>query len=515
KIAMAEQEKTYTRFTLSQRLEHWVLTLSFTVLVITGLPQRYALSVWADLTIRLMGGIEFVRILHRIAATILAVGALYHILVVAHKVYVLRVRLTMLPGLKDLTDFLDTIRYNLGLAKRHPKLPRYTFAEKVEYWALIWGTVLMGITGFMLWNPIATASYLPGELIPAAKTTHSAEALLATLAIIVWHIYGVHIKTFNRSMFSGKLTRKQMLDEHAGELEEIETSITSPPVPEKVKRRRERTFLPVAIVSALVMGLGLYAFVTIEETAITTVPPAEMAQAFVRATPMPTRTPRPTSISTNTPLAPPTPTSTPTSSQEPPAGASVPVIPHPLEGREDCLLCHAADAVSPFPADHVDWLVSTCQVCHAIEGEVGVLPPPVKHSVVGRDDCLLCHAVDLLPESHQAAQFTSEECLLCHPTDSAADTEEAPVSAVSFAGDIQPLLEANCATCHGETALGGLKITEYQSLADGGQSGPAFEAGSPNESLIVTKMSDEHPGVLTDDDLQMLIDWITNGAESN
>ncbi|MCP4538271.1 MAG: hypothetical protein GY832_14115 [Chloroflexi bacterium] len=513
---MAEQEKTYTRFTLAQRLEHWVLTFSFAVLVITGLPQRYAMSSWADLSIALMGGIEFVRILHRIASMILALGALYHVIVVAHKIYVLRVRLTMLPKLKDLTDFLDTIRYNLGLTKQHPKLPRYTFVEKIEYWALIWGTLIMGVTGFMLWNPIATANYLPGELIPAAKTAHSAEALLATLAIIIWHFYGVHIKTFNWSIITGKLTRKQMHDEHAAELEEIQAGITLTAIPDDTKRKRERVFLPIAVVSALVMSLGVYAFVSIEQTAITTVPPAELAEVYVRATPMPTNTPRPTPIPTSTPLAPPTPTSDPTTSgQEAPTDSPVSAISHPLEGRENCLLCHAIAAVYPFPADHTERPNSTCQLCHAIEGKMGALPLPVKHSVEGRGDCLQCHTIDIQPESHQEAQFTSQDCLLCHPSNTAVTAEVAPASAVSFADDIQPLLEANCATCHGETALGELNVTNYQSLADGGQSGPIFVAGSPDDSLIMTTMSGEHPGVLVGTDLQKLGDWIVDGAKNN
>ncbi|MCS7039976.1 MAG: hypothetical protein NZP34_10260, partial [Caldilineales bacterium] len=75
----------------------------------------------------------------------------------------------------------------------------------MEYWAVIWGTAVMIITGFMLWNPITTTKFLPGSWIPAAKAAHGGEALLAFLAIIVWHVYNVHIKTFNRSMFTGKL----------------------------------------------------------------------------------------------------------------------------------------------------------------------------------------------------------------------------------------------------------------------------------------------------------------------
>jgi formate dehydrogenase gamma subunit len=243
---MAEGKKSYRRFSLSQRVQHWVMTLSFTVLAVTGLPQRYALAGWAEGMIAGLGGIETVRVIHRVAAVVFIVVTLFHFMALAYWVWVKRVRMTILPGLRDVTDMLDAIRYNLGLARREPKLPRYNFAEKVEYWSLIWGSVLMIVTGFMLWNPIATASFLPGEFIPAAKTAHSAEALLAVLAVIIWHFYSVHVKTFNRSMFTGELTREQMAAEHEGYLEELEAGVVPAPVAREVKRRRERVFLPVA-----------------------------------------------------------------------------------------------------------------------------------------------------------------------------------------------------------------------------------------------------------------------------
>ncbi len=412
---MAEQEKTYPRFTLSQRLEHWVMSLAFAVLAVTGLPQRYALTDWAEWIIVRFGGIESVRLIHRGAAVVFGLVTFYHFVAVAYRIYVLRVRPTMMPTLKDARDMLDVIRYDLGLARRPPKFPRYNFTEKIEYWAVIWGAVLMGLTGFMLWNPIATARFLPGEFIPAAKTAHSAEALLAVLAVLIWHVYWVHIRIFNKAIFTGKVTREQMLEEHAAELEEIEAGITLSPVPREVKRRRERVFLPVATVTGLVASLGLYMFVTMEQTAITTVPPAETAVAFVPATPTPTNTPTSTPTGTPTPLPTPTPPGGVAATTTPEGGAAVlsPGIPHPLEGFEDCLLCHAAEAAVPFPAEHKSYGVNTCLVCHVAQEE-SPLPAPVKHELEGRDDCLLCHAVDLLPESHQAAAFTSSDCLLCH-----------------------------------------------------------------------------------------------------
>jgi formate dehydrogenase gamma subunit len=419
---MAERAITYPRFSLAQRLEHWLMTISFTVLGVTGLPQRYARAAWADQMIMALGGIETVRIIHRASAVVFMLVLLYHFMAVAYKIYVLRARPSMLPGLSDVTDTLDTVRYQLGLARRAPRLPRYNFAEKIEYWAVIWGGVLMTITGFMLWNPIATTRFLPGEFVPAAKAAHSAEALLAILAIIIWHVYWVHLRTFNRAMITGKLTREQMVEEHAAELAEIEAGRIPPPLPREIKRRRERIFLPVATMLALTSVFGVFLFTTFEQTAITTIPPAETALAFVPATPTPTNTPRPTPTPAATPT--PLPTATPVAGQAEPVNApvpsaspagplSVPAISHELEERQDCLVCHGSEGLSPFPENHLNWPLSTCLVCHSTEAD-SAGPAGVVHTIEGREECLLCHATDLLPESHGVAGFSSEDCLLCH-----------------------------------------------------------------------------------------------------
>jgi len=286
------------RFTLAQRIEHWVLTLSFTTLAITGIPQRYAGAGWAELAIGLMGGIEMVRVIHRMAAIVLMFVSIYHLIAVAYKVFVHRVRLSMLPTPKDVVDFLDMLRYNLGLAKNRPRFDRYSYEEKLEYWAVVWGTAIMAITGFMLWNPIATTRFLPGEFVPAAKAAHGGEALLAVLAIITWHIYNVHVKHFNKSMFTGKLTREEMEHEHPLELVRLQVDLEQPPVPREVIRRRERIFMPVAAVVTLVWLMGVYAFTSFESTAITTVPRRTPVVVFAPFTPTPappvaTPTPRP------------------------------------------------------------------------------------------------------------------------------------------------------------------------------------------------------------------------------
>ncbi|HHY55484.1 MAG TPA: cytochrome C [Chloroflexi bacterium] len=281
------QQLEYNRFNVFQRIEHGVLLVSFTVLAITGLPQMFSLQPWAAFMIAAMGGIETVRIIHRAAAVLLIVGTIYHFVAVSYRVFVRRVAMTMLPGWQDVRDGLQALGYNVGLVKTPPRMGRYNFGEKIEYWAVIWGTVVMVITGFMLWNPIATTSFLPGQFIPAAKAAHGGEALLAVLSIITWHFYNVHVKRFNRSMFTGKISHAEMEEEHALELAEIERGQQREPDPEGVRRRR-RLFTPVAAVITTILLIGLYFFVTYEQTAITTVP-RQQVDVFTPLTPAPER----------------------------------------------------------------------------------------------------------------------------------------------------------------------------------------------------------------------------------
>jgi cytochrome b subunit of formate dehydrogenase len=280
----ARPEK-YKRFDTWQRVDHIVLLTSFTVLAITGIPQMFSIHPWATWSILAMGGIETVRIIHRIAATLLMLGAIYHGGLMTYKVFVRRVRLTMLPGLQDVKDAFQAFAYNLGLVKHEPRMGQYNFAEKAEYWAVIWGTVVMIITGYMLWNPITTTLFLPGEIIPAAKAAHGGEALLAVLSIITWHFYHVHVKRFNKSMFTGYLSRDEMEEEHAHELALVESGWRELPPDPVAIRRRTRVFIPLAVVISVSLLTGLYFFVTYEHTAIRTIEPPATEQLEARVVP--------------------------------------------------------------------------------------------------------------------------------------------------------------------------------------------------------------------------------------
>lgn len=277
---MTTNERHYLRFPRAYRIEHWVVVLSFTTLAVTGLVQKYALASISLAIINLLGGIESVRMLHRIAATVLMIEAVYHIGLISYNLIVRRYGAELMPGKQDLVNALHAFKYNLGLRKDRPKQGRYTFEEKFEYFAIIWGTLVMIVTGFILWNPIASTQALPGEFVPAAKVIHSGEALLAVLAILIWHFYHVHLRSFNKSMFTGKMSEEEMREEHPLELEALQQGDSAAPKADTDYPRRRRRFLAAYSVIATLLLVGIYVFVTFEQTALETVTPVESVVAY-------------------------------------------------------------------------------------------------------------------------------------------------------------------------------------------------------------------------------------------
>ena len=301
---MSNTTTFYERFPIARRIEHFTMLLSFTTLALTGLPQKFPTAGLSIAIVNLLGGIETLRIIHHTAAIVMMLGTIWHLMVFGYMAYVRRTRMSMLPSLQDIKDGMQALLYNLGFAKTFPQMGRYTFEEKMEYWAFVWGTAVMVATGFMMWNPLATVKFLhAGEIIPAAKAAHGGEAVLAVLAIIVWHMYGVHIKRLNKSMFTGKMSEQDMLHEHPLELADIKAGIAERPVEPVALRKRQRIYFPIAAVLAIVLLGGLYGFVNAEQTALTTVErQIPTVVAFVPQTPTPAPTQTPTSLPTETAL---------------------------------------------------------------------------------------------------------------------------------------------------------------------------------------------------------------------
>ncbi len=342
--------RSYERFPLARRIEHLTMLLSFTTLGLTGLPQKFSSAPLSIAFVNILGGIENLRSIHHFAAIVMMLGTAWHLLVFGYMAYVRRTRLSMLPSIQDIKDGWQALMYNLGFAKTFPQMGRYTFEEKMEYWAFVWGAMVMGATGFMMWNPISTVKFFPGEVIPAAKAAHGGEALLAVLAIIIWHMYGVHIKRFNKSMFTGKMSEQDMLHEHPLELADIKAGVADRPVDPVLLRKRQTIYLPIAALLALFMLGGIYGFVNAEDTALTTVQrQAPMVEVYVPQTLTPAPTQTATLPPTETQLPPSSPTAgTPGDETTTPAAPSSSLTWDSSIGalfQAKCTTCHGAGAL--------------------------------------------------------------------------------------------------------------------------------------------------------------------------
>jgi cytochrome b subunit of formate dehydrogenase len=127
--------------------------------------------------------------LHRTAAVVILLATFYHFVHLALKKRDRSFLWAMIPAPKDVTDMLHVFRYNLGLTKQEPKFAKFNYAEKMEYWAFMWGTVVMALSGFLLWFNNFTLRHFPKWVTDAATAVHWYEALLATFSILIWHFY--------------------------------------------------------------------------------------------------------------------------------------------------------------------------------------------------------------------------------------------------------------------------------------------------------------------------------------
>jgi cytochrome b subunit of formate dehydrogenase len=250
------------RFTWRHILNHWVMILTFIGLVITGMPQKFADQAWAKGVVMIIGGVERVRWIHHLLGTIMALQLVWHVIEGFWLHLVRRLPMPMVPRLKDVVDFRDQVRFNLGVADQPPAMGRYTFAEKLEYLALVWGTAVMVATGLFLLYPVRWSSLVSGEFILAAKAAHGGEALLAFLSILTWHFYFVHFRHWNTAIFTGSLDEHAYVEEHPLELAGLRRGEAPSPAPLRAARLlvfAVATLLTVGAVAALMMWLGAVA----------------------------------------------------------------------------------------------------------------------------------------------------------------------------------------------------------------------------------------------------------------
>ena len=235
---MNDTQETFLRFSLSDRIQHVLLIIVFALLALTGIPQTFSITDWAKTLVSVFGGIDAMRAIHHVSALILGVIFLYHLLGGLYRLIFKHARFEMFPQLKDARDIVENIAYFLGLRKSRPRFDRYSYMEKIVYWVVAWGMSVMGLTGLVMLFPVIATSVLPGIFIPTARAVHGGEALLAVSVIVLWHLYDTilspRVSAMNLSIFTGRISRTEMLQEHPLEYERE----TGEAVPEEILRGR-------------------------------------------------------------------------------------------------------------------------------------------------------------------------------------------------------------------------------------------------------------------------------------
>ena len=226
-MAKRSQTRSIVRLSANQRGQHWLLLTSFIVLVLSGFALQYPDSWLAWL----LGGEFLRRIVHRVAAVVMLLVGTYHVLYLAFSIEGRLWVRDMLPKLKDVKDLSGNFAYYLGVSREKPKIARFGYAEKAEYWAVVWGTIIMGLTGLMIWFKLGVFAFLPRWWLDIALAVHFYEAVLATLAIIVWHFYLVifdpDVYPVNFALIDGRVSEEFYKEEHELAYEEMKARAAS------------------------------------------------------------------------------------------------------------------------------------------------------------------------------------------------------------------------------------------------------------------------------------------------
>ena len=209
------QGRSIVRLNRSERIQHVLLFTSFTALVLTGFALAYPNSAFSWM----FGSSENIRrIGHRIAAVVMLVVGIYHLGYIFFTPQGRKLVRDFWPEWKDVTDLWQNMLYYLGLSPNKAMFKKFGYVEKAEYWAVVWGTVIMGVTGLMAWFKISVFGFVPRWLVDVGLTIHFYEAILATLAIIIWHFYHVifdpDVYPISWTWLDGRVSAEHYKEEH-------------------------------------------------------------------------------------------------------------------------------------------------------------------------------------------------------------------------------------------------------------------------------------------------------------
>ncbi|MBI5418971.1 MAG: cytochrome b/b6 domain-containing protein [Deltaproteobacteria bacterium] len=213
------------RMSLMYRVQHLLLMVTLLVLALTGFTLMYHENWLGRTLIRLEGGVLFRGFIHRAAAVLLMAQLVYHAFYMLFSREGKREMRDVLLRRQDFDDFLQAIRYNLGLAGEYPRFGKYGYKEKFQYWGATSGVFLISVTGVILWVETFSMKFLPKFVLDLTLIIHGYQGLLLFVILLFWHVYNEHLHPsvfpMNMAWLTGKVEVEWLRQEHPLEYEKL------------------------------------------------------------------------------------------------------------------------------------------------------------------------------------------------------------------------------------------------------------------------------------------------------
>ncbi len=213
------------RLSLNQRIQHIVLLTSMIILLLTGLVLKFHNNVFSIWLIKREGGVWVRGLIHRTFAIVLILLAVYHIVWVTFTDEGHRELMAITPGRRDFSDFFQKLAYNLGLSDNLPRFEKYDYLQKFQYWGVVAGTIVMILTGLILWFVNQSMAVLPKWIIDLTLIIHGWDGVLIFIVLFLFHMYNVHLNPevfpMSKTWLDGKISIERLKQDHLLEYERL------------------------------------------------------------------------------------------------------------------------------------------------------------------------------------------------------------------------------------------------------------------------------------------------------
>jgi cytochrome b subunit of formate dehydrogenase len=202
-MVKAVAEKRAERFSAlharRRGIMHAVLFSTFLGLAARGCRCASARATGRASSPAAVGGFGAILFFHKLCALVLTVAFLIHVKDIVSARIVNREKgifwgsTSMVANWKDVKDLFGHLRWFVGMGPK-PQFGRYAYWEKFDYWAVFWGMIVIGFSGYAMWFAPFFARFLPGWALNAVLVVHSEEGLLAILFIFSIHFVNTHLR---------------------------------------------------------------------------------------------------------------------------------------------------------------------------------------------------------------------------------------------------------------------------------------------------------------------------------